>query len=33
MWLLTWPLTIYLSYMAISWALKKIELKLEEVDE
>ncbi len=23
LWLLTWPLTIYVSYLVISWILKK----------
>ena len=29
-WFLTWPLTIYLSYIALKWALKKYEKQLEE---
>lgn len=33
LWFLTWPLIIYISYLAIRWALKKYESKLEEVEE
>ncbi len=33
LWILTWPLLIFISYKAILWVLQKYEKKLEEVEE
>lgn len=30
LWLLCWPLLIYMSYLTVSWAVKKYEKELEE---
>jgi hypothetical protein len=29
LWLLSWPALIYISYLAVRWAVKKFESKLE----
>jgi len=30
LWLLSWPLLIYISYVSINWAIKRYEKELEE---